>query len=148
MLNRSNRAEDQLYANVEDFLIKKGVLWTPQPFDKVWLWKFDPIPKHCFYNAYRLAKKSGGRLRYVEGYAMGNIVPVHHAWNVDENDNVVDATWGTFTTIGRIYHGVTAPLEYVKLSHSKHNLSFLYDYKNNFPILRDAFTFIQKIKHA
>lgn len=46
--------------------------------------------KECFKNAFELSMQTG--YTYVEGVAC-NLLPVHHAWCVDENGNVVDPTW-------------------------------------------------------
>jgi hypothetical protein len=49
-------------------------------------------PRSCFLNSWRLAMKHPD-LRYVEGYAHQGLTPVHHAWNVNRNNVVVDSTW-------------------------------------------------------
>jgi hypothetical protein len=57
---------------------------------------------------------------YVEGYAMG-VIPVHHAWCVDKDGNVIDTTWsatervpGTMRAkVGTWYFGVEFDLGYV-----------------------------------
>jgi hypothetical protein len=48
--------------------------------------------KECFKNSTVAAFKGG--LRYVEGYALKpGLIPVHHAWNLDEEGRVIDLTW-------------------------------------------------------
>ncbi len=81
--------------------------------------KYKPgAPKHCFWNAYELAARTRGKLRYVEGYANGGI-PMEHAWCVDEHDRVIDPTWrpenGQHDDGDREYFGVVIPLPIVKL---------------------------------
>lgn len=46
-------------------------------------------PKECFKNAAELALETG--LTYVEGFLF-RFVPIHHAWCIDENGNVIDPT--------------------------------------------------------
>jgi hypothetical protein len=50
--------------------------------------------KMCYRNSWRVMIERPG-LRYCEGYAMsaGLMIPVEHAWCVDQDDNVVDPTW-------------------------------------------------------
>lgn len=48
-------------------------------------------PNHCFENAFRAADRYG--LLYCEGYATTGILPVHHAWCLDDQGRVVDFTW-------------------------------------------------------
>lgn len=49
-------------------------------------------PRACFVNARYLAARRRLRLRYSEGYAV-SVIPVAHAWCVDEAGRVVDPTW-------------------------------------------------------
>jgi hypothetical protein len=48
--------------------------------------------RECFQNAF-LRTLYFDNLTYCEGYAFSGLLPVHHAWCVDENDVVVDPTW-------------------------------------------------------
>ncbi len=74
-------------------------------------------PKHCYWNAYELAARTRGKLRYVEGYANGGI-PMSHAWCIDEHDRVIDPTWrpdnGQYDDGDRDYFGIVIPLPIVK----------------------------------
>lgn len=67
-------------------------------------------PKLCYHNAERLVRRSRGRLRYVEGFALGpnSPLPVAHAWAADEQDRVVDPTW--IAPDRSAYYGVEIPL--------------------------------------
>jgi hypothetical protein len=49
------------------------------------------IPKQCFSNATSIALDNPS-LRYVEGFAV-RVIPIHHAWLIDEAGNVIDPTW-------------------------------------------------------
>lgn len=47
----------------------------------------------CYMNAYQAAD-ADPKLTYVEGFASAGVFPVPHAWVVDEQDRVIDPTWG------------------------------------------------------
>jgi len=51
-------------------------------------------PKQCFTNAARLVGRYP-KLTYVEGFAVRESIgfPMHHAWAVDADRNVIDPTW-------------------------------------------------------
>jgi hypothetical protein len=70
----------------------------------------------CYANSYLLARRISN-LRYVEGLATGTglILPLAHAWCVDEDDRVVDVTWtGSGDRCqGLDYLGVVIPLDEV-----------------------------------
>ena len=54
-------------------------------------WGFKP--RQCFANAARLVLfDESGELRYCEGFALGAVMPVAHAWAAI-NGKVVDLTW-------------------------------------------------------
>jgi hypothetical protein len=48
--------------------------------------------KQCFGNSQRLALASD-RFTYREGYALGRLVPLLHAWVLLDNQHVIDVTW-------------------------------------------------------
>jgi hypothetical protein len=52
-------------------------------------WVQQGTPKECFSNAAHLAMSTG--LIYVEGFIF-RIIPIHHAWCVDEDGTVIDPT--------------------------------------------------------
>lgn len=72
--------------------------------------------RQCFNNALLMACWYPN-LRYCEGLAHG-VLPVHHAWCLDENDEVVDPTWKLkdreLSEIG--YYGVVIPTEVVRMA--------------------------------
>lgn len=72
------------YCGVEDFLLKHGKWMDPAPLDTTRYRR--GAPKACFGNAVLLAAVHG--IRYVEG-----LIPVHHAWNLDLQDRMIDNTW-------------------------------------------------------
>ena len=89
------------YRGFEDYVLDRGCPYgsssplTPEELNAVLSvaggrrWRI----KECFHNAQMLAAMDiSGRLKYVEGYAIGHLVPVLHAW-VSVNGKVVDLTW-------------------------------------------------------
>lgn len=50
--------------------------------------------QECFANAVRLAM-ADETLTYCEGFAYGGLIPVHHAWCINEAGEVLDNTWRT-----------------------------------------------------
>jgi hypothetical protein len=87
---------------INRYVLEEGRMWEPQelPGDVI-----RGEPKHCFKNAYLKAVATNGRYRYVEGYACSpkGILPVLHAWVVDEDDCVLELTW---PWVGVAYLGV------------------------------------------
>lgn len=65
--------------------------------------------KECFKNCTHLMIEDSS-LIYCEGFAH-NIIPVHHAWCVDQDGNVVDPTWKEPENC--IYHGVPFKYDFV-----------------------------------
>jgi hypothetical protein len=80
------------YWGVEDFLLQHGKQYAPRPKPKGY--KYGRL-KDCFRNAGSLALENPETLTYVEGYAFGYLFPVHHAWVVDKDDQVIEVTWRT-----------------------------------------------------
>jgi hypothetical protein len=83
---------DLVYFNRDDLLHRCGERFA---YDRT-----RPLPDdvtqgqlgECFMNA---GREVGGAYRYVEGLAItsDSIMPVHHAWLIDDDDNVIDNTW-------------------------------------------------------
>lgn len=87
------------YGSYEELVLARGQLfpWRPRPTH---------IPKLPARGCYRNASQIAGRhrLTYVEGYAMA-MIPVAHAWVVDDDGFVIDATWDDDTPTG-FYLGI------------------------------------------
>jgi len=64
--------------------------------------------RQCYKNATWMAI-TNRNLIYCEGYAL-NLIPVLHAWCMDESGAVVDPTWG----VGRAYMGVAFKTSFVQ----------------------------------
>jgi hypothetical protein len=118
------------YYGMEDWLLERGQFWAlPETGGTL------PL-KLCFVNAYAVARKSARSprpLRYVEGYAL-NILPVHHAWCVDEAGTVVETTWHE---PGLAYYGAVFTVAAVRARrlHSQW-LAMLEDWDHDHPLFR------------
>lgn len=133
---------EYLYAGPADLVLQAGRAWTPAPLPP----GIRPgYPRSCFDNAYLLAARSRGRLRYVEGYAAG-ILPVEHAWCVDLADRVVDPTWTATdpdhrsrAPLGLVYLGLVIDLATVRRCRRRRvrsSASALFDWLAGYPLLR------------
>ncbi len=73
-----------------------------------------------------------GRGIYCEGFA-DSIVPVLHAWCIDELGNVIDPTWRK----GNDYHGIPYTTEYVSkvVEETGYWGSMIDNYHQNYPLL-------------
>jgi hypothetical protein len=129
------------FNGIEEFVLSEGRAWTAQPRPES-----VPMmtPKYCFDNSYRLAARSRGRLRYVEGFAT-SVIPMHHAWTVDSAGNVVDPTWEYKAETA--YFGVEFPLKSVRAARGQDNTSVLSDWKHDFPVLRGVVPTQNDSKH-
>jgi len=123
--------EEFLYLGIEDFLLKEGYHMgdrSPRS-DKIRRGKM----KECFRNAYLLAL-SRPYMTYCEGYAVGNgLMPVMHAWCIDENGQVVDVTWKD----GKDYFGVPFKISYVsRIIRAKNSYGIIDNWEQRWPLLR------------
>jgi hypothetical protein len=84
------------YFGLEDFLLREATWFEPPT--KLPRWQ--GAMKQCFHNARIAAKRY--RWKYVEGMA-NSIIPVHHAWCVDDAGQVQEVTW---EKLGDCYVGV------------------------------------------
>jgi hypothetical protein len=132
---QNKRQKEWSYLGMEDFLLHHGRFYNPQPLPpdvpKM-------TPKMCFENAFLLAFLRP-QFRYVEGLAMG-IIPVHHAWLIDDNDNVIDPTWSaTEYGMGGAYFGMTFPVQFVKKNRHRHCLSVLDNWKTGYRLYKQPY---------
>jgi hypothetical protein len=86
------------YISAEDFYLREGVPFPHEPLTKDErdsLRNFLPLAKYrtkeCYMNASKASLYSKD-LVYCEGYAVGNMIPVAHAW-VSLNGKPLDLTW-------------------------------------------------------
>jgi hypothetical protein len=85
----SYRPEGWVYYGIQDFVLQHGV-WHRPSNAKI---PERGVKKLGFANALWLALIYS--YRYIEGYAITDEVrsPVHHAWNLNQDGNLVDSTW-------------------------------------------------------
>lgn len=102
-------------------------------------------PKRCFANAQQSVLKAvaAGKtpMTYVEGYgcsgALSTVIPIHHAWLIDDEGNVVDQTWESPET--STYFGLAFSTDYVVAKAKEHRTydSLLDDRRDRWLLLRD-----------
>ena len=128
--HRTSRPEGFVYSCIEDFVLKNGRHMGDRS-ERSALYKNGRI-KECYRNALFLAHDHRD-LIYCEGYALGAILPVLHAWCVDNKGNVIDPTWND----GKDYFGVMFSTRFaVKHTLARGCYGLIDDWKNHFPLLR------------
>lgn len=91
--DKNNTTPPDFYLGMEELLLQHGELFTPAAFNKRQYPNARRTRRECFCNAILLAGRYDN-LRYAEGLAAGGaVLPVHHAWCIDEYGAVVDPTW-------------------------------------------------------
>lgn len=137
MTRQSNIGVGLVYRNAYDFVDQHGREYAP-PTEEDPRYEMGE-PRACYHNS-ATATLGNPELRYVEGYAWTKNtegLPIHHAWNLDEDGNVVDLTWGGE---GIAYLGVEFPVETWGPAFVEGSGSVLDDWKRGFPIYRERWT--------
>lgn len=127
--------EGLAYRGAPDFVLKHGRFFEPKPKPAAYP---KMAPKMCFGNSILIAARYG--LRYVEGYACAKaatMLPIMHAWNIDDDGSLVDTTWGDQ---GAAYMGVIFAVERADDATWEGDASILDDYKRGWPIFRQPWT--------
>lgn len=103
---------------IYDWIIENGVCLTGIDLEKSKAQSFFAHSeiKQCYYNS-MMAQSLNRELEYWEGWATG-IIPVNHAWNVEEK-SVIDLTWSKLDYMREdpeqvAYFGVAIPREFVQ----------------------------------
>ena len=96
---RAERGHDPLprlhYVGFDQMVLKHGLLFKHGPNVTPTEREYSATtPKQCFLNATHAALEHRD-LTYVEGFAYNGILPIHHAWLVDEDGVVHDPTWAS-----------------------------------------------------
>ena len=83
------------YVGFEGMVLKHGLLFKHGPNVTPTEREYSATtPKQCFMNATHAALEHRD-LTYVEGFAYNGLLPIHHAWLVDDNGVVHDPTWAS-----------------------------------------------------
>jgi hypothetical protein len=117
-VNRQPPAVGWTYKGPYDLLQQHGEFYDGSIIlPDEWSGVITATPQYCYDNAYWLATRSKGELRYVEGLAKRYII-CDHAWCITADGTVVDPTWAELD--GNIkpsaYYGVVVPLPVVRLA--------------------------------
>ena len=110
---KKNNPDGVVYYGPGDLLLQHGRWYEPRPLPRGH-WRGEQ--KACFRNALMAASRF--RLKYVEGYACG-IIPVHHAWCVDDENRVYEVTWPSKMCYA--YFGIQFPLSRVWNGNNKYS---------------------------
>jgi hypothetical protein len=129
---RHPRPAGWVYSGHESFLERHGRFFTPSTAIPAGVRR--GLPKNCFDNAYREARRSKGRYHYVEGLAFCAI-PTLHAWLIDAAGTVIDPTWDDHL-VGLAYFGVELSLAEVATTRRGGWCCLLDDWKRQFPAAR------------
>jgi len=89
---RLKAPEGFVYASTEAFLLAHGESFTPGPLPRRYARVRGELGQ-CYGNAQRIWRASDGQLDYCEGYSLGSVIPMLHAWCVEPDGTVVDPTW-------------------------------------------------------
>lgn len=102
-----SREPRHAYSCIEDLVLDRGMVFDSAPLSTTQLAIVlaaarrarsgmvltDFGVQHCFANsAHLVLSDRHGELTYVEGFAIGTVCPVHHAWAII-GGKVVDVTW-------------------------------------------------------
>jgi hypothetical protein len=134
------------YMSTEEFVLTYGRKWTWRPSDQAPRLE----PKHCFYNAGKLAMLRKD-LTYVEGFFWrGTLpIPIHHAWLITPEGFVIDPTIqenAAYDAEGREYWGVPFSTTFVRRSwKGRSTCSILEHPERDYPILERTFVYVKRV---
>jgi hypothetical protein len=102
----ANGRTDWRARSLDAFILEHGRAWEPAPLPPTIPMR---APQECFRNSAHLAA-THPELRYVQGYGLParGILPVPHAWVVDDQGRVIDTTWEDGETAA--YYGMVVPI--------------------------------------
>jgi hypothetical protein len=103
---------------------------------------FQGQPKSCFDNCYQALWKYS-QLNYCEGFAINSnvLIPVSHAWLVNNHGEVIDPTWTEDNYQQNIYFGVVLNKIFVREMVKKNKIYGIVDsdYMNRHQLLKEGF---------
>lgn len=128
------RAAGYAYGSLYEFVLTNGRPFAARPLPS--RWRYRP-PQRCFWNTWEIVRRSKGRLLYVEGYGITNVVPFPtlHAWAIDLRGEVIDVTWRDPAA----YYGVVFPTEVVAAAHEDRGREYVHmidNWERGFPLLK------------
>ena len=127
---KGNKPEGYKYYCFEEYVLHNGKVYKPKKLLKKY--RRGKL-KECFTNAFFLAQRWQDELTYVEGYAL-SIIPILHAWCVDNKGNVIDNTW---EEPGHSYFGVPFKWQYVfDTVLKKGTYGVIDNFEQRFPLLK------------
>jgi len=94
--------------SIPGWILDHGMDFTYQPLPSDY--RYGEV-KHCFMNSFNLMM-SNPDLIYCEGYGSG-IIPVHHAWCITRDGEVIDSTWRPDMVCDGTFLGVPMDREFV-----------------------------------
>lgn len=117
------------WGSTAEFLLYHGRQWPTKPGNGVEM----GAPQQCFKNAAVLAMVQSDEYIYCEGYAVGFMLPVEHAWLIDKEGFVVDPTWKD----GTDYFGIAFKLSYLtKALMKQKEYGLINAWRDKWPLLR------------
>ena len=117
-----------VYTGLEDFLLRAGESFSAIAAKRGGVRLM--TPKQCFHNCGALVQRRAD-LTYCEGYAMKELIPIHHAWCIDSDGRVIEPT---LRKPAVEYIGVRFPTSYVADTQTSENGSMILQWQNKFPI--------------
>jgi hypothetical protein len=121
------------YSSPVDLVLHEGRFFEHRRLDRWFAPEAAPTvrygqPRKCITNALSACAEHRD-LRYVEGFAWHRKVPLplHHAWNIDRDDRVVDFTWDErlWPADRRLYLGIVFETEAALQAAEEHGSSIL-----------------------
>lgn len=126
-LTNNNNPEFK-YKNIHDFIVQEGIPYVEHSEATVTKGR----QGNCFGNAFELAIKNKN-YTYVEGVAYSDVIPLDHAWILDEKNKVIETTWQQFAFC---YIGVPFPTNYIiKTVLKEKRYGILDRYQSHWPLL-------------
>lgn len=89
----SGNSRQVAYDGLSELVRELGIAFRPVGWQQLGETPQRGKANECFKNSYRLATDYPQQWAYVEGLAWSGLLPVHHSWLVNPQDEVLDPTW-------------------------------------------------------